>query len=186
MLDYNAVKTKAARLRALSGGNIRAAIDILDLTLLELSLGTEPDSIRAFILKNSRCATIVLNADLADDAVPFILAHEAGHYVMNHLKGNACAMQDREFTWRAGNTDLARRENEATFFAAEFLLDTAETLSLLHEYDLLTAASMLKVPPEFLEFKARLMARDGLIADYQDPLPVRSDFLRRTPLCPGP
>ena len=45
---------------------------------------------------------------------------------------------------------------------------------------------MLKVPPEFLEFKARLMARDGLIADYQDPLPVRSDFLRRTPLRPGP
>ena len=24
------------------------------------------------------------------------------------------------------------------------------------------------------------------IADYQDPLPVRSDFLRRTPLRPGP
>ena len=42
MLDYNAVKTKAARLRALSGGNIRAAIDILDLTLLELSLDRSP------------------------------------------------------------------------------------------------------------------------------------------------
>ena len=76
-------------------------------------------------------------------------------------------------------------ENEATFFAAEYLLDTRETLELLHEYDMLTAAKILKVPPEFLDFKARMMLYDGLIDSYSEYIPVRSNFLKDTPLIAG-
>jgi Zn-dependent peptidase ImmA (M78 family) len=186
MTDYKMIQKKAAELRVLYGpANIRGVIRGLDLTLLELPMGTEPDSIRAFIMKSSRCAAITLNCDLLDDAVPFILAHETGHYVMNHLQGTFCAFRDSHFGYSSGSTELARMENEATFFAAEYLLDTKETLELLHEYDMLTAAKILKVPPEFLDFKARLMLHDGLIASYSEYIPVRSDFLKDVPLAAG-
>ncbi len=183
MIDLKRITEKAGRLRKLYGtGNIRDLISGLDLTLQEFPMGTGPDSIRAFILRNCRCATIMLNSDLIDDAVPFILAHEAGHYVMDHLQGASCAFQDRGFAYCRDDTDLARKENEATFFAAEYLLDTGETLDLLHEYDLMTAARIMKVPPEFLDFKARLMAGSQLAGHYKDCFQVRSDFLKYTPL----
>ena len=183
MIDYEMIKRKAGLLRRKFGtGNIYNVISGLDLSLLEHPMGTEKDSIRAFILKNNRAVTIMLNSDLPDDAVPFILAHEVGHYEMNHLQGASCTCQDRYFSYYTGGSELARKENEANFFAAEYLLDTGETLEILHEYDMPAAAKMLRVPVEFLDFKARLMAYDGLISDYNGCIIVKNSFLADTPL----
>ena len=74
--------------------------------------------------------------------------------------------------------DTDRMEYEANVFAAEFLLEDAEVTDSLEEHmDFFTLAKMLHVPPELLDFKCRILQRQGV--EINAPYIARGDFLKR-------
>ena len=81
--------------------------------------------------------------------------------------------------------DTDRMEYEANVFAAEFLLEDAEVTERLEEQlDFFTMAKMLQVPPELLDFKCRILQRQGI--EINAPYIARGDFLKRDldqPMC---
>ena len=69
-------------------------------------------------------------------------------------------------------------EHEANVFAAELLLKDEDVLELLNDdTSFFSVASLLRVPPELLDFKFRIMKRKGY--QFREP-PMQSDskFLR--------
>lgn len=69
-------------------------------------------------------------------------------------------------------------EYEANIFAAEFLMDDDDVLEKLNEdISFFGAASLLRVPPELLDFKFRLMKRNGYKL-IDPPLMANSNFLK--------
>ena len=148
--------------------------------VLRLPLGAVPNAIKGFLQKNNRCVTIVVNSDLNEDIQDKILFHELGHLMLKHT-GNSgnCFLADRSFSYRRDVTQTAHMENEANFFAAEYMLDTEETLKTIHEYDLESAAAILRVPLEFLDYKLRLLHHTKRLETYRDCFAFSSDFLLR-------
>lgn len=69
-------------------------------------------------------------------------------------------------------------EYEANVFAAEFLMEDDDVLEKLNEdISFFGAAASLRVPPELLDFKFRLMKRNGYKL-IDPPLMANSDFLK--------
>ena len=72
-------------------------------------------------------------------------------------------------------------EKEANLFAAEILMEDAKVLMILGENrDFYFTASLLEVPPEFLEFKFRLMRQKGYTLP-EAPIIAQSNFLKVVP-----
>jgi Zn-dependent peptidase ImmA (M78 family) len=156
----------------------RELIEDLDIGLLEVPMGPQSGAIKGFIQKNSRCYTIAVNSDLAPEVQDKILFHEIGHYALHHLSGlRKSFLADQSFSYRRDAGELARKENEANFFAAEYLLDTEETLLAIHQYDLATAAHILRVPLEFLDYKLRLLYRLGRLEKRPNVMELCSNCL---------
>lgn len=148
--------------------------------VLRLPMGTKPHAVKGFLQKNNRCVTIVVNSDLNENIQDKILYHELGHLMLKHANGSGnCFLADRSFSYRRDASLTARMENEANFFAAESMLDTEETLRTIHEYDLASAAAILRVPLEFLDCKLRLLHHTKQLETYRDCFAVSSDFLLR-------
>lgn len=69
-------------------------------------------------------------------------------------------------------------EYEANIFAADFLMDDDDVLEKLNEdISFFGAAALLRVPPELLDFKFRLMKRNGYKM-IDPPLMANSNFLK--------
>lgn len=71
-----------------------------------------------------------------------------------------------------------RLEYEANIFAAEFMMNDDDVFEALQmKLDFFQTASLLEVPPEMLDFKLRLLQREGhnIVAPYIG----RADFLKR-------
>ena len=68
-------------------------------------------------------------------------------------------------------------EYEANVFAAELLLDSTEVMQVLNQYvTFFGAAKMLHVPPELLDFKFRVLKRQGYAINA--PIDSHSDFMK--------
>lgn len=69
-------------------------------------------------------------------------------------------------------------EKEANLFAAEFLMDDRDVLCALNrDTTFFTAAAMLRVPAELLDFKFRVMKWKGYKL-IEPPITASSKFLR--------
>ncbi|MBO5543600.1 MAG: ImmA/IrrE family metallo-endopeptidase [Oscillospiraceae bacterium] len=181
MIDYEGIVSRVAALkRDFPRMDPEEIIRTHGINLLRSPMGTSSSAIKGFIQKNNRCCTIVVNSDLSDWLVHKILFHEEGHFVLRHLELHRSAfLCDRDLSFRRDRTLEARLENEANFFAAECTLDTGETLEAIRSYDMKTAAQMLCVPVEFLDYKLRLLHRTGQLDRYDDVFGARSDCLHR-------
>ena len=147
----------------------------LDVSLLRTDLGTEADSIKGFLLRSNRCSTAVINSALPPELQRVILFHELGHAVLGHPQGQVHTFMERYLY----QSQVSSQENEANFFAAELLLTDEETLETLSHVPFDQAAASLRVPPEILDFKCRMLQKKGRMA-YEDRLrAVTSDCLRR-------
>ena len=105
--------------------------------ILRLPMGTSSNAIKGFLQKNNRCYITVVNSDLNENIQDKILFHELGHLVLKHAASSGnCLLADRSFSYRRDDSQIAHLENEANFFAAEYMLDTKKTLRTIHEYDL--------------------------------------------------
>jgi Zn-dependent peptidase ImmA (M78 family) len=148
--------------------------------ILRLPMGTSSNAIKGFLQKNNRCYITVVNSDLNENIQDKILFHELGHLVLKHAASSGnCLLADRSFSYRRDDSQIAHLENEANFFAAEYMLDTKKTLRTIHEYDLASAAAILRVPLEFLDYKLRLLHQTKRLETYRNCFAVSSDFLRK-------
>lgn len=144
----------------------------MKIQVMKRPMGKNPKSCKGFFMVNSRCKLIMINSDLSDEIQRIILAHELGHAA---LHSNAALSAFHEFAL-FDNTD--RMEYEANIFAAEFLLEDTEVMDALEESDdFFRTANCLRVPPELLDFKLRILQRQGF--EINAPYIAHGNFLRR-------
>ena len=151
----------------------------MGIILLPQPFGTQKGAIMGFFLEQRRIKTITYNSDLSEDLQRIIVGHELGHSVL-HARDGIHAFHD------VGLFDVSSRfEKEANLFAAEFLLGDDEVLeTLAQDGDFFSAAAILRVPMELLDFKFRIMKRKGYdIAE--PPITAQSNFLRDVDLIGG-
>lgn len=136
-------------------------------------MGTNPESCKGFFLCQSRKKHITINCDLPRAMQRIILAHEIGHAVL-HKEELTLLKAFHDF----GLYDsTSRLEKEANLFAAEFLLDDDNVEKYIYaSYDVFSMARSLRVPPEMLDFKLRIMKEKGW--DINIPLMSNSNFLK--------
>jgi len=144
----------------------------LRIRILEMPMGTSEQSCKGFFLVNARCKVITINSDLPDHIRRIIVTHELGHAVLHRCAAISAFHDFAMFD------DTNRMEYEANVFAAEFLLEDDEvTEHLEDQMDFFTMAKVLRVPPELLDFKCRILQRQGF--EIKAPYIARGDFLKR-------
>lgn len=134
--------------------------EVLGITVDVFPMGTASNAIKGLIVRNSRCCTITINADLPEELQNIVCFHELGHYLLHHKRQyrGVHAFHDFSVMDNAGGL-----ENEANLFVAEYLIDTDELLACLHEMDFFSAAAALRVPHEILAYKIQLLQKDGIV-----------------------
>ena len=146
--------------------------DSMKIQVMKRPMGTNPRSCKGFFMVSSRCKVIVVNSDLSESIQRIILVHELGHAALHE---SAALSAFHEFAL-FDNTD--RMEYEANIFAAEFLLEDTDVMNALEEGDdFFRIANCLCVPPELLDFKLRILQRQGI--EINAPYIAHGDFLKR-------
>lgn len=144
----------------------------LGVLVKRIPMGKGHAACKGFFIRECRIRLIVINADLPEKYQRIILAHELGHAV---LHGKASA--EREFRDFAILDETSLYEYEANIFAAEFLLeDEAVQEQMKEETSFFGAACALRVPPELLDFKCRVLKRQGYAVE--PPMYARSNFMK--------
>ncbi len=145
----------------------------LGIMLLYAPMGTYHGACKGFFLVQSRIRSITINSDLPESIQRIIVTHELGHAILHAKASGVNAFHDFELF---DNTSFM--EYEANVFAAEFLMEDDDVLEKLNEdISFFGAAASLRVPPELLDFKFRLMKRNGYKL-IDPPLMANSDFLK--------
>lgn len=145
----------------------------LHIILRYAAMGKDPDCCKGFMYVKSRIISITLNSDLSEELQRVILAHEIGHAVLHSKEAGVYGFHDVHLF-----DQTASLEYEANFFAAELLLTDSDVLDVLNDdTSFFDAAKMLYVPAELLDFKWRVLKRNGYkIGD--SPITVCGDFLK--------
>ena len=147
--------------------------DAMGIILLYEPMGTYPGACKGFFLAQSRKRSITVNSDLPEAIQRIIVTHELGHAVLHAKAVGVKAFHDFELF---DSTSLM--EYEANIFSFVFLMDDDDVLEKLNEdISFFGAASLLRVPPELLDFKFRLMKRNGYKL-IDPPLMANSNFLK--------
>lgn len=167
------IKAKADRLKKIyQTDDLFEICGNMDIEVHKSPMGTQEGSCKGFFTTYLRQKMITLNSDISEANQRIILAHELGHAM---LHANAGISTFHDF---AVFNSCNMNEKEANVFAAEFLIDDKMVLEAIKEgRDFYTMASELCVPPEMLDFKLRIMQKQGhpIVAPYI----AKSDFLKR-------
>lgn len=140
------------------------------------SMGTSANACKGFFLRQSRIGSITINSDLPCEIQRIILVHELGHAILHSKVSGIKTFHDFELFDRT-----SFMEYEANIFAAEFLLNDEDVLELLNsDLSFFNAASTLCVPPELLDFKFRMMKRNGYKL-IDSPITPNSNFIKSMP-----
>lgn len=135
-------------------------------------MGVNEGSCKGFYMASARSKIAVINSELPYHIQRIILPHELGHGVL-HVTPALCTFHELTVL-----NESNRLEYEANIFAAEFILHDDDVLDALEmRLGFFQTASLLGVPPELLDFKLRLLQREGhkIAAPYIG----NSDFLKR-------
>lgn len=144
----------------------------MGILIKRIPMGKGEKDCKGFFFTKSRIRMIVLNADLSPHRQRIILSHELGHAVLHHRYSELRAFHDFELF-----DETSTYEYEANIFAAEFLLDDDKVLELLNEdISFFNAARVLRVPPELLDFKFRILKRRGYALN--SPIYAQSNFMK--------
>ena len=105
-----------------------------------------------------------------------ILIHEIGHAGLHQRTMQVKCFHDFELF-----DGVSQCEYEANCFAADYLLEDEDVLEKLNaNMSFFQAASELQVPPELLDFKFRMMKRNG-VQIVDSPITANSNFLKDMP-----
>lgn len=146
--------------------------DAMKIQVSFVPMGTHEGSCKGFYLTRSRSKIATINSDLPLHIQRIILPHELGHGVL-HVSPSLCTFHETTVL-----NETNRLEYEANIFAAEFMMSDDDVMDAVQmKMDFFRTASLLEVPPELLDFKLRLLQREGhdIIAPYIG----RADFLKR-------
>ena len=144
----------------------------MGILIKHIPMGKGEKDCKGFFFTKSRIRMIVLNADLSPHRQRIILSHELGHVVLHHRYSELREYHDFELF-----DETSTNEYEANIFAAEFLLDDDKVLELLNEdMSFFNAARILRVPPELLDFKFRVLKRRGYALN--SPICAQSNFMK--------
>lgn len=129
----------------------------MGIIVLREPMGDYEGACKGFFLVQSRKKLITVNSDLPEHLLRIIAAHELGHAVQHSDQLGVTAFHDFALF-----DSTSRMEYEANIFAAELLMPDQEVLEELNaDVSFFSAASKLKVPPELLDFKFRVLKRKG-------------------------
>lgn len=145
----------------------------MNIIVMRIPMGTYEGACKGFFLAQSREKAIAINSDLPEPLQRIIVTHELGHAVLHRKAQGVNAFHD------FGLFDTtSTMEYEANVFAAEFLMSDEDVLEKLNDdLSFFGAASMLRVPPELLDFKFRVLKRKGYKV-IDPPLQANSCFLK--------
>lgn len=180
MTDFQKIIYTSDRLKA-EYGNARPEeiIRSLGIGYLTFEMGDAGTGMKGFIQRNNRCTTIAINSALSDCGQIVTGFHELGHYLLRHLDQLRTAfLGDTSFAYRQNRALRDTMENETNYFTATTILDAEECLELLREYSMDTAAGILNVPVEFLDYELRLLHHTGRCKAYRDFVSVKSDCMK--------
>lgn len=144
----------------------------MGILLLFQPMGKHETAIKGFFMKCKRVRSITVNSDLPEIIQKIIVAHELGHATIHENSGVHAFHEVALFD------QASDMEREANLFAAEYLLEDEEVLDVLNQdTTFFSAAAMLRVPMEMLDFKFRLMKWKGYKL-MEPPICARGDFMR--------
>lgn len=146
----------------------------MGIRVLNIPMGRNEKACKGFFIIKSRIPIIVVNNDISPQIRRIVLAHELGHAVLHAKFTEIRAFHDFELF-----DQTSVYEYEANIFAAEFLMEDVDVLELLNEdLSFFSAAKILHVPPELLDFKFRVLKRKGYALN--PPLYATGDFLKNS------
>lgn len=144
----------------------------MDILLLFKPMGNHEGAIKGFYMKCKRIRSITVNSDLPVIIQKIIVAHELGHAVLHEESGIHAFHEVALFE------QSSDREREANLFAAEYLMRDDEVLEALNQdTTFFSAAALLRVPMEILDFKFRLMKWKGYKL-IEAPIRAKGDFMK--------
>ena len=147
--------------------------EAMGILVSRVPMGDFEGACKGFFIIQSRIKLITINDDLPRAIQRVICAHELGHAVLHSSSGEVKAFHDFALFDRT-----SVKEYEANTFAAEFLMTTEEVLAQLNgDISFFDAAAQLNVPAELLDFKFRIMKREGYKM-IDPPLMANSNFLK--------
>ena len=146
----------------------------MHIAVIYQSMGAYANACKAFYLMQSRKQAIVINSDLSSSLQRVLLSHELGHAVLHRTNANTKTFHDVHLF-----DETSQYEYEANLFAAEFLINDNDVITLLKEdQSFFAIASIISIPPALLDFKCRMLKYKGTAA-IESPLMARSDFLNQ-------
>ena len=144
----------------------------LGILVMKKSLGTEPDAIKGFFMYKCRMKAIAVNSDLSPEMQRIVVAHEIGHAQLHYKSG---LRQYHDFGLFRGGS---KAEEDANLFAAELLIRDNDVIEILEEgMSFFDASARLRVPPELLDFKLRIMQEKGYKFSGEIPVHTPGNFL---------
>jgi Zn-dependent peptidase ImmA (M78 family) len=172
-MAYDEIIKSAAKLKAKFGETDPFMLcSLLGIPVCFSAMGKGKDAIKGFIIKSNRIKAITVNSDLPYMLQRIIVAHELGHAMLHADSGM------HAFHELALFDESSRCEKEANLFASELLISDDDFFGALDDgQSFFRAASSLIVPPELLDFKARLMKEKGY-ALGNSPITANSKFLK--------
>lgn len=146
------------------------------ISIMYLPMGSVTDACKGFLLVSDRMATIVVNSDISESLQRIVIAHELGHAVLHRDLVSLKMFHESQLF----DHSLVQ-EYEANMFAAGLLLSDEDVLDAAHRnLSFEQIAALLRVPPQLLEYKLRLMRSAGH-KNLTDPMAATGDFLKRLP-----
>ena len=174
MISIDAISARAEGIRRRYGEKdlFRLCGDLgIRVVLHETSLSVA--AFKGFSMVKSRIPVILLNAKMDEELTRVVLAHEIGHSVLHRDLASIRGFHDFDLF---GMKDQC--EFEANVFAAELMLDSRDVLEVLNrDVTFFGAAKTLRVPPELLDFKFRVLKHKGYAVI--PPMLGNGDFLKR-------
>ncbi len=144
----------------------------MGIKLIFQAMGKAPDAVKGFFLESKRIRTITVNSDLPQIIQRIIVAHEICHAEFHRKSGIHAFHEVALFD------QTSEFEKDANLFAAELLLEDGEVLDALNrDTTFFSAAAVLLVPAELLDFKFRVMKWKGFKM-IEPPIAARSNFMR--------
>lgn len=135
-------------------------------------MGTAEGCVKGFFIISNRMKHITINSDLPKELQKVILAHEIGHAVLHKEEAQAAAFHELMLF-----DSVDKKEFEANIFASELLLSNEDVMDAINEDQFFfDAAKQLCVPPEMLDFKFRIMKKQGF--KVESPIVANGDFLK--------
>ena len=170
----NTIYLEAERLR--KKYNTRDPFEFLEAINVRVDFTHEfpKNGLKGFCTIFNHTRYVVINAFLCEEEQRVVAGHEAGHIILHMDDLKVGAFRDNDIYMAK-----SRKEREANFFAADFLISDDDVLDAMKACDanFFTVAHALCIPEPFFAFKLYSMVERGYTMKM--PIDLDSTFLAK-------